>query len=836
MIENCGVVGPLLITIKERNGDTQLYCCAAIAHLLNTKSLKKSLLRETGVISPLLEVLSNSISPDTRRCATAALLFLSQDRDCRLYMVWETDLIQVLLFVLNEENKIDEYQQNQICQIFSNLVEEVELGPVLVSKGLIGELVKIIYISIPIAPTQNSQTPLIKSSNPFPIQTQISASSSYSSFSKPSNQKVQNRKNSNSFLNKIINNNVDGNNSNNNNNPTSGNTIHTSPLFPGRAVLSNLVENHSLASLVHKFPKNQVNVEIEETVICRICEENIPKSQFRAHSTYCRISSEIAIKILWYQNQLSRISDSLLQRQSYLEHLPGLHSAELQSISILLSIVNPFLEIPASPKPHSLCTKETQDDIVSKTCQAVFQCPVLQNFANQITNWTNHLISLKNDFPSSELSSPSSPPRSDSQGPNVIPQFPIRVITFKDFEILKTIGRGGYAKVALVKKKRTGDIYAMKMIKKKKLMGKNVLSQIRAERDILAVMDDPSIVKLYYSFETPKYVCLVMEFVSGGDCLCLLNNFSSLAEDVTKFYIAETALSLNWLHEHNIVHGDIKPANIMIGSDGHIKLTDFGLSQILTKSDSGRQNNEEESTSPPHKIVHGTPDYLAPEILQDQYQGKYSDWWSLGIVIFEFLVGIPPFHASTPNEIFQNILSSRITWPSDISGEVRDLILHLLNANPAERMGFDQLREHSWFSDIDWKIIRSQVPPFVPQENEWYFQAFSDTSSGPDSPPPATSIDEEESQISQNSFSFDFRNIKNLDAMNQAIEKAESPKLQRQNELKTEDREQNTEEDKTLNTEDGSQRTEDRMEKEEDREQNTEDRMQITEIDTHENL
>ncbi|KAK9724488.1 hypothetical protein RND81_05G076400 [Saponaria officinalis] len=266
--------------------------------------------------------------------------------------------------------------------------------------------------------------------------------------------------------------------------------------------------------------------------------------------------------------------------------------------------------------------------------------------------------------------------------------------SIEDFEIIKPISRGAYGRVFLAKKRATGDLFAIKVLKKADMIRKNAVESILAERDILITMRNPFVVRFYYSFTCKENLYLVMEYLNGGDLYSLLRNLGCLDEDMARVYIAEIVLALEYLHTLNVIHRDLKPDNLLIGPDGHIKLTDFGLSKVglinstndlsgpsVSSSDylgdeiseSGSLNREQRQK---HAVV-GTPDYLAPEILLGMGHGASADWWSVGVILFELLVGVPPFNAEHPQQIFDNIINHDIPWPKvpeEMSYEAYDLI------------------------------------------------------------------------------------------------------------------------------------------------------------------
>ncbi|GAN07120.1 AGC/MAST/MAST protein kinase [Mucor ambiguus] len=463
--------------------------------------------------------------------------------------------------------------------------------------------------------------------------------------------------------------------------------------------------------------------------------------------------------------------------------------------------------------------------------------------------------------------------------------------SIKDFDIIKPISKGAFGSVFLAKKRVTGDYYAIKFLKKSDMIAKNQVTNVKAERMILMTQtDSPFVTKLYYTFQSKDYLYLVMEYLNGGDCSSLIKVLGTLPCDWARNYLAEVALGLSYLHDRHIIHRDLKPDNLLIDQNGHLKLTDFGLSRIgfldrrvrdelshgpfsllpsspapsrsgtppqspsanstmpLSSGGSGKLykhsyfsllfdgkknrrgshassasgggesvhggnqssstfvHNGETINAPlnlhddldpttssstnsittsttsvrPHRqrtssgllssglitpaaFVHGatsttdnnnnqsaengagdgrqqqqeqavgTPDYLAPESILGTGQDSMVDWWALGVICYEFLYGYPPFHAETPDKVFENILSRNIDWHKDdiqLPEEAYDFMERLLTLDPEQRLGRngpEEVRKHPFFKDLDWDKLLSESPSFVPQpmneEDTDYFDA-----------------------------------------------------------------------------------------------------------------
>nr|XP_012293215.1 serine/threonine-protein kinase greatwall isoform X3 [Aotus nancymaae] len=455
--------------------------------------------------------------------------------------------------------------------------------------------------------------------------------------------------------------------------------------------------------------------------------------------------------------------------------------------------------------------------------------------------------------------------------------------SIEEFKIVKPISRGAFGKVYLGQK--GGKLYAVKVVKKADLINKNMTHQVQAERDALALSKSPFIVHLYYSLQSANNVYLVMEYLIGGDVKSLLHIYGYFDEEMAVKYISEVALALDYLHRHGIIHRDLKPDNMLISNEGHIKLTDFGLSKVtlnrdinmmdilttpsmakprqdysrtpgqvlslisslgfntpiaeknqdsanilsaylsetsqlsqglvcpmsidqkdttpysskllkscletlasnpgmpvkcltsnllqsrkrLATSSASSQSHtfissvesechsspkwEKDCQQTPNPIksgtpyrtpksvrrgaapvddgrILGTPDYLAPELLLGRAHGPAVDWWALGVCLFEFLTGIPPFNDETPQQVFQNILKRDIPWPEGeekLSDNAQSAVEILLTIDDTKRAGMKELKCHPLFSDVDWENLQHQTMPFIPQPDDEtdtsYFEA-----------------------------------------------------------------------------------------------------------------
>ncbi|XXG60963.1 hypothetical protein AAC387_Pa04g2739 [Persea americana] len=332
-----------------------------------------------------------------------------------------------------------------------------------------------------------------------------------------------------------------------------------------------------------------------------------------------------------------------------------------------------------------------------------------------------------------------------------------RKMGIDDFEQLTIIGKGAFGEVRLCRAKTTGEIYAMKKLKKSDMLSRGQVEHVRSERDLLAEVDSRCIVKLFYSFQDSDFLYLIMEYLPGGDFMTLLMREHVLSEDVSRFYIAESVLAIQSIHQHHYVHRDIKPDNLLLDKDGHVKLSDFGLcktldykystmlldDEILNPLVSEKVEIEGQLGSdrspwfmPKEKLQQwkrnrralaystvGTLDYMAPEVLLKKGYGMECDWWSLGAIMYEMLVGYPPFCSDDPRITCRKIVNWRtcLKFPEEpkLSDDARDLICRLLCdvENRLGTRGVDEIKAHPWFKGILWDELYEMEAAYKPVVN-----------------------------------------------------------------------------------------------------------------------
>ncbi|XP_060640473.1 ribosomal protein S6 kinase alpha-1 isoform X1 [Anolis sagrei] len=303
------------------------------------------------------------------------------------------------------------------------------------------------------------------------------------------------------------------------------------------------------------------------------------------------------------------------------------------------------------------------------------------------------------------------------------------------FELLKVLGQGSFGKVFLVRKitpPDKGQLYAMKVLKKATLKVRDRV-RTKMERDILVEVNHPFIVKLHYAFQTEGKLYLILDFLRGGDLFMRLSKEVMFTEEDVKFYLAELALGLGHLHRLGIVYRDLKPENILLDDEGHIKLTDFGLSKEAI-------DHEKKAYS-----FCGTVEYMAPEVVNRQGHTQSADWWSYGVLMFEMLTGALPFQGKDRKETMTLILKAKLGMPQFLSAEAQSLLRSLFKRNPANRLGsgpdgVEEIKRHPFYSTIDWnKLFRREIkPPFKPAvgrpDDTFYFDKEFTSRTPKDSP------------------------------------------------------------------------------------------------------
>ncbi|KAF7310385.1 hypothetical protein HMN09_00580500 [Mycena chlorophos] len=318
------------------------------------------------------------------------------------------------------------------------------------------------------------------------------------------------------------------------------------------------------------------------------------------------------------------------------------------------------------------------------------------------------------------------------------------------FHIIAQVGQGGYGEVFLARKQETGEVCALKKMRKRTLHKMDEIRHVLIERDILTATKTPWLVRLLYAFQDPQFVYLAMEYVPGGDFRTLLNNSGVLKEEHARFYISEMFAAVNELHKLGYIHRDLKPENFLVDGTGHVKLTDFGLAtgalnpklieSLKLKLDKVKDNQVVHRSTIERRSIYrsirneearyadsivGSPDYMAPEVLRGKPYNLSVDYWSLGCILFEFLAGFPPFSGSTAEETWTNLKNWQTVLRRPEYDKPEDLIFNLtdvawdavtcLIAHASSRLTtLEQIREHPFFDGVKWDDLRGVEAPFVP--------------------------------------------------------------------------------------------------------------------------
>lgn len=281
-----------------------------------------------------------------------------------------------------------------------------------------------------------------------------------------------------------------------------------------------------------------------------------------------------------------------------------------------------------------------------------------------------------------------------------------KAIGLKDFDLLNVIGKGSFGKVLQVRKKDTGRIYAMKVLNKKNIIDNNELEHTKTEKNILQKLAHPFLVNLNYSFQTPDKLYFIMDYVNGGELFYHLQKEHKFTPERVRYYCAEIVLGLEYLHNSGVIYRDLKPENILLTAEGHICMTDFGISKEGLLAEDART-----------ATFCGTPEYLAPEVLEGKGYTKAVDWWSFGTLMYEMLTGLPPFYSQDVQQMYFKIMHAKLELAESMDSSTKSILLGLLERDPNKRLSDSTaIKSHPYFKGIDWeKLLQKEItPPFIP--------------------------------------------------------------------------------------------------------------------------
>ncbi|CAG9323380.1 unnamed protein product [Blepharisma stoltei] len=324
---------------------------------------------------------------------------------------------------------------------------------------------------------------------------------------------------------------------------------------------------------------------------------------------------------------------------------------------------------------------------------------------------SDNFIKSRNSLKNIELiSAIPSQPSCDS---DEVPEFVFdSKLSPSDFLVLEQLGKGSFGEVFLVQMKSTCKFYAMKVLKKQKVITQNLIRYVMTERNVLTYIKHPFIVGLNYAFQTASKLFLVLDYCPGGDLGRLLNKEKVFSEERAKIYVCEILTAIEELHKRNIIFRDLKPENVVLDQEGHALLTDFGLSK------------EGIQTSQAANSFCGSIAYLAPEILRQKGHGKAVDWYLLGVLLYEMLIGVPPYFSNNKKQLLSNIQKAPLIVPSHLNQTTKNLLIGLLQKNFEKRLGFigdaEEIKNHEYFYGVDWDMVlkKNLRPPKPVMKND----------------------------------------------------------------------------------------------------------------------
>jgi len=371
------------------------------------------------------------------------------------------------------------------------------------------------------------------------------------------------------------------------------------------------------------------------------------------------------------------------------------------------SKVKPELKslIISKKKVSDATIKSTEAEISEEVNDKVSE---YETESTEMDNLTDKLNQASLDetlsFPQSLTQPPLQPPSPYS---SVVEEFPKFNYELDDFIVLQTIGMGSFGRVHLARLKANGEYYALKVMKKEDIIQYKQVEHILNEKHILEEINHPFIINMLCGFQDNTNIYIATEFSCGGELFSFLRAQKYFTNDIAKFYAAEVIVVFEYLHSKDIIYRDLKPENILLDETGHIRLIDFGFAKHVTDVT---------------YTLCGTPDYLAPEIIQSKPYSQAVDWYALGVLIYEMLAGYPPFYNDDHVELYQQILEGKYSFPPHINHTARDLIRKLLQPDLSKRYGnlkggVEDIKNHKWFAGVNWDHVANKliIPPYIPR-------------------------------------------------------------------------------------------------------------------------
>lgn len=416
-------------------------------------------------------------------------------------------------------------------------------------------------------------------------------------------------------------------------------------------------------------------------------------------------------------------NSSPMQRSSSAQSVGGISKLKLQ------------LETLTLDHASARCFKRSKSQLRSQPQSSTGTMSGYNSDDETTSEGTSYEIPLENDFASADADAVEKPLVGAVEGGLVQDALSPRKMTASDFQPLRCLGKGTYGTVILVKQNSTGRLYAQKQFRKASLtVHKKLVEQTKTERSILeSVNRHPFVVKLFYAFQDHEKLYLLLEYAQGGELFTHLAQERMFTEEVASFYMAEMVLALEHLHRNlGVVYRDLKPENCLLDAEGHLLLTDFGLSKVAVDDDDDC------------KSMLGTVEYMAPEVILGQKYGMAVDWWSLGALGFDLLTGAPPFPGNNHAKIQEKIVKQKLVMPYFLGPDSKDLLTRLLRKEPAKRLGANMpkdlvaLKKHRFFRRLDWEKLRRReceapIRPFItdPELAENFAGEFTDLALSP---------------------------------------------------------------------------------------------------------
>ncbi|CAL1598132.1 unnamed protein product [Knipowitschia caucasica] len=282
-----------------------------------------------------------------------------------------------------------------------------------------------------------------------------------------------------------------------------------------------------------------------------------------------------------------------------------------------------------------------------------------------------------------------------------------RMYRLEELETVATVGTGTFGRVFLVRDKHSRSFFALKQMKIPDVIRLKQETHVHNEKEVLSEVTHPFLIRLFWTHHDERFLYMLLDYVPGGELFSYLRTRGRFSNSAGLFYTSEIVVAIDYLHQRDIVYRDLKPENILLDAEGHIRLTDFGFAKKLSDRT---------------WTLCGTPEYLAPEVIQSKGHGRAVDWWALGILVFEMLAGYPPFFDDNPFGIYQKILAGKLEFPRHLDFYVKDLIKKFLVIDRARRLGnmkngADDIKRHRWFKTVDWEAVplRKLKPPIIPK-------------------------------------------------------------------------------------------------------------------------